>query len=126
MPYATVIPTPERILATMAPVQLYAAYAIAAKLGVGAADIKGMLAKMVEQGSLTKTKQPSKKYPQFMLPGTEAAAPERIGKEKRDAEIDPTTIAAPRTWAVPTGQLSGYEAEIARRQSLCMLARGAR
>ncbi|MFM0151406.1 hypothetical protein [Paraburkholderia sediminicola] len=126
MPYATVIPTPARILAAMQPGQYYAAYAIAAKLGVGAADIKHMLETMIGLGVLSRVKRPCSKVSQFIIAGTTPADPAPAKRGKHAAEVDPATIAAPRTWAVLTGQLTGYEAEIARRQSLCMLARGAR
>lgn len=126
MPYATVIPTPKRILDAMKPGQYYAAYAIAAKLGVGAAEIKEMLNTMVALGVLSRVRRPCCKVSQFILPGTEAASPMLIEKEKRAAEVDPDTIAKPRSVNVFAGQLTGYESEIARRQSLCMLVRGAR
>ncbi|TDY26260.1 hypothetical protein B0G81_6770 [Paraburkholderia sp. BL6665CI2N2] len=123
MPYATAIPTPERILAVMRPGYAYAAYAIAAKFGVFAADVKPLLQSMADQGVITKVKFPGKKISQFLLAGTENAAPHRIEQAKRAAEIDPATIAAPRTFSVLTGQLTGYEADIARRAALCMMAR---
>jgi hypothetical protein len=125
MPYATVIPTPARILAAMQPGQYYAAYAIAAKLGVGAADIKAMLETMIGLGVLSRVKRPCSKVAQFIIAGTKPVEP-APAKQQHGAEIDPATIAAPRTYSVLTGQLTDYEAEIARRQSLCMLARGAR
>ncbi|MDR8394989.1 hypothetical protein NE850_01450 [Paraburkholderia sp. USG1] len=126
MPYATVIPTPARILAAMQPGQYYAAYAIAAKLGVGAADIKHMLETMVGLGVLSRVKRPCSKVSQFIIAGTKPAEPPPAKQKHPGTEVDPTTIAAPRTYSVLTGQLTDYEAEIARRQSLCMLARGAR
>jgi hypothetical protein len=40
-------------------------------------------------------------------------------------EVVVTSVAGPRVTTPMVGNLNGYEAEIARRVQLCMLARGA-
>lgn len=119
MPYSTVIPTADTILKRLNPGQHYAAYQIAARLGVSAIEIRELLAKMVNKGQLTKGKTPSKRAIQFCIAGT-YAPPAPVAQPER------AMIATPRRPPPLNTLLVGYDAEIARRQALCMLVRGAR
>jgi hypothetical protein len=78
-----------------------------------------VLLEMAAQGKVTALKP--RKGIQFILPGTEHLRRQPAAKPV----VDPETVAQPRTFAVLTGQLVGYDAEIARRAALCMLTRGA-
>lgn len=111
----------ENIVAFMRAGRMYDAWYIAARFKVKteaiAPFIKQLLLtdQIVEVTADPKSKRALKRY-----------------KIKFVAEVVPVSVDAP--FAIPTrpihilltGELSGYEAEIARRTALCMLARGAR
>lgn len=120
MPYAPRNATPELILSLMQPGCTYAPYKLADKIGAAAADVKPVLLKLVAAGKVETTRR--YKGTQYALANT-LHLKTRAGQA---APIDPSTIAGPRTFVVLTGQISGYDAEIARRRELCMLARGSR
>jgi hypothetical protein len=120
MPYATKAPTHETLLALMSPGVPYAPHLLAKQVRVPSAQVKLVLVEMAEQGKLSTTR-PWKNLC-FMLAGTEHLRKQPAPKP----EIDRTTLALPRTFAVLTGEIRGYDAEIARRQQLAMMTRGMR
>ncbi|CAE6713708.1 hypothetical protein R75461_01182 [Paraburkholderia nemoris] len=117
MPHAMKAPTPEILLELMKPGQVYAPHNLARLIRWPSAEVKKMLLDMVACGTLRVT-QPHKRV-SFIMAGTEHMRKQAGPKP----QIDPETVAQPRTYAVLTGLLSGYDAEIARRQQLCMTLR---
>ncbi|SIO50870.1 hypothetical protein SAMN05444172_2618 [Burkholderia sp. GAS332] len=102
------------ILKRMIPGRAYRVFEVAALTGTSASTIRSMLADMVAHSQLELVNL-GERTPGFRRPiDAEALAVE---------EQMLSTIAAPRTFAVLTGTLVGYDAEIARRADLCMLAR---
>lgn len=119
MPYATQAPTHEVLLAKMKPGAVYAPHNIARTIHVPSAQVKLVLLEMVKEGKLSTIRPNTKKNLCFMVAGTEHLRRQPAPKP----QIDQATVAQPRTYAVLTGLLSGYDAEIARRQQLCMTLR---
>ncbi|MFM0263281.1 hypothetical protein [Paraburkholderia sediminicola] len=119
MPHAKRTPTPEMLLALMKPGVVYATHHLAKQIRTPSAQVKTMLISMVDQGRLSTIRPGTKQNLCFMLPGTEHLRKLLPPKP----EIDPATVALPRTYVVLTGEISGYDAEIARRQQLCMTLR---
>lgn len=117
MPRSQKTPTREVLLDLIKPGMIYSPYVLGQKLRAPSADVKKILLALVDEGKLKMIKP--HKHQCFMLPNTEHL---RHGKVERPA-LDPATVAQPRTYAVLTGLLSGYDAEIARRQQLCMMVR---
>jgi hypothetical protein len=76
-----------------------------------------MLLEMVSQGTLAIIKP--RKNVSFILAGTEHMR--KLPESKPKA--DPATVAQPRTYAVLTGEMTGYFADIYRRADLAMMAR---
>lgn len=118
MPYARRPLTPETLLAVMKPGVVYTPYAVGHKVQAPAKDVRKVLESMTETGQVTVTR-PHKGIC-FILAGTEHL---RRGAKPQPV-IDPTSVAQPRTYVVLTGEITGYDAEIARRQALCMMTRG--
>ncbi|NIF51445.1 hypothetical protein [Burkholderia sp. Ax-1724] len=117
MPYAPKNATPELILSLMKPGSTYAPYKLGHKVGMSSADIKVILLDLVAAGKVEATKP--HKGVRFILANTMRLREKVVEKPV----IDPATIAMPRTFEVMSGQLVGYDAEIARRRALCMLIR---
>jgi hypothetical protein len=122
MPYATKAPTHEALLAAMKPGAIYTPYNLARVFAIPSAQAKVVLNEMAKLGKLSIIRP--RKGLCFILPGTEHLR--KQVKPKPEPEIDRATIALPRTYVMLTGQLVGYDAEIARRKQLCMMARGER
>lgn len=110
--------TPENVLGRMRPGDTYQANQIAAKFHLATVDIRPLLAEMVKAGQLELSKANIKSIG-FRRPRTDL--PTAVA-----GELVVTSVAGPRVTAPMVGNLSGYDSEIARRVSLCMLARGAR
>lgn len=110
--------TPENVLGRMRPGDTYQANQIAAKFHLATVDIRPMLADMVKSGQLELSHANIKSIG-FRRPRTDVPAAD-VG------EVVMTSVAGPRMAAPMVGNLSGYDSEIARRVSLCMLARGVR
>lgn len=117
MPYKEKELSPEALLGVMKKGCIYAPYTLGRMFGASAADVKKMMLGMVERGELS-TLRPHKSLC-FIVKGTEHLRKQAPKKP----HLDPATIAQPRTYAVLTGEISGYDAEITRRQQLCMIAR---
>lgn len=117
MPYAHKPLTAETLLELIKPGMTYSAYVLGKKIQAPAADVKKLLLSLVGEGKLKAIKP--HKHQCFILPGTDHL---RRG-EKEEPLIDPATVAQPRTFAVLTGELTGYFAEINRRAALAMMAR---
>ncbi len=118
MPYAPTPVTPEALLDMMKPGAIYPVHNLARKIRVPSAQVKVVLLEMVRLGMLVTIKP--RKNTCFMLAGTKHLRREPPPKP----QIDPSTVALPRTYAVLTGEIRGYDAEIARRKQLCMMVRG--
>lgn len=110
--------TAENVLGRMRPGDTYQANQIAAKFHLSTAEIRPLLADMVSTGQLELSKANIKSIG-FRRPRTDVLSVS-VG------EVVVTSIAGPRVTTPMVGSLNGYESEIARRVSLCMLARGAR
>ncbi|TCK87313.1 hypothetical protein [Paraburkholderia sp. BL9I2N2] len=117
MPYPKREVTREVLLEMIKPGQIYAPYNLGRKLRAQSVDVKRVLFALVDEGKLA-TIRPHKTLC-FILKGS-------VHMRKRPAPkqvIDPATIAQPRTYAVLTGEMTGYFAEINRRAELAMMAR---
>lgn len=112
------IPTEHDVIARLKPGAAYTANHIAVKFHLQSSDIRHLLDAMVANGSLCKLTPAGRRNKYFCLSGT---PPKTLGQ--RPAARDDTLIAAPRTYAVLTGEIVGYESEIARRVALCMTLR---
>jgi hypothetical protein len=117
MPYPTQAPTPELLLSLMRPGAIYPPHILAKRLRTHAAPVKAVLLEMVRQGTLAIIKP--RKNVSFILAGTEHLRKLPEPKPK----VDPATVAQPRTYAVMTGELTGYFAEMYRRADLAMTLR---
>ena len=118
MPYAIKQLTQETLLALMSPGVAYAPHMLAKQIHMPTAQVKPLLVEMASQQKLSTTR-PWKNLC-FMIAGTE-----HLRRQPEPApQIDPSTVAQPRTYAVLTGEMCGYDAEISRRQQLCMTLRG--
>ncbi|KAE8757358.1 hypothetical protein FSO04_24370 [Paraburkholderia madseniana] len=118
MAYATRTPTPEALLERMKPGVLYAPYTLSRMLGLRSYAIRSLLLDMEKAGVLSSTRRGRSQSLYFVIAGTEA-----LEQPESRLHIDPATVAQPRTYAVMTGEIRGYDAEIARRQQLCMSIR---
>jgi hypothetical protein len=117
MPYAHKPLTAETLLDLIKPGMTYSAYVLAHKIRAPSADVKKLLLSLVGEGKLKAIKP--HKHQCFMLPGTD-----HLGRgQKEKPQIDLATVVQPRTWAVLTGEMTGYFAEINRRAALAMMAR---
>ncbi|VVD29207.1 hypothetical protein [Paraburkholderia dioscoreae] len=117
MPKTERTPTPDTVLAAMEPDRHYSAQTIASMLSLRTDLARSLLNMMVNAGTLVRI-QSTRKHPvRFAVAVNEDGEPQE--------EVQPT-IATPRTHAVITGTLIGYDAEIARRAELCMIVRGVR
>lgn len=117
MPPTQKIPTREMLLDMIKPGVTYSPHVLAQKIRAPAADVKKILLALVDEGKL-KTIKPHK-HQCFILTGTEHMKRGHVEKP----EVDPATVAQPRTHAVLTGELTGYFAEINRRSALAMMVR---
>lgn len=120
MPYIQQTPTPELILSRMAPGKTYVTHRLADKLRVKSAAIRGLLAAMVEDGRLGKCTPPGANNSHFFIAGTYVKA----APKAPEPVADPLTIAGRRAPPPLDRNIRGYDAEIAQRVALCMLARG--
>ncbi|CAG4887724.1 hypothetical protein [Paraburkholderia saeva] len=109
--------TLDNVLARMVPGRTYAAHVIAAKFHTSTKDMRPLLDKLVASGDVELSH----------------AQPKTLGfRRPRAAEADvkpvvvETGIATPPVLVRLSGELKGYDGEIARRMALCMLVRGVR
>jgi hypothetical protein len=109
--------TPENFLARMVLGQKYSSYQLAAKYRVSTDDVRPLIAQLVRNGEI-KVEHAARNLLYFR-PDGEKVLPV--------VDLDgPFAIPTRPVTVLLTGQLVGYQAEIARRTSLCMLARGGR
>lgn len=119
MAYAIRTPTPKTLLELMKPGVLYAPYTLSRMLGLRSYAVRHILLDMEKAGVLSSLRRGRSQSLYFVIAGTESL----IEQPESKPQIDPATVALPRTYAVLTGEIRGYDAEIARRQQLCMTLR---
>lgn len=109
--------TLDNVLSRMEPGKTYPAHVIAAKFHVPSAEIRPLLTRLVESKQLELSKAVPKalgfRRPKVADVAVDAPAPAKLE----------TSIATPPQHIRLSGQLLGYDSEIARRVALCMLAR---
>jgi hypothetical protein len=103
----------------MKPGSGYAVHMFAIKIGVPGSVLKPILLEMLAQGKLSTFMRG--KNTCFIVAGTEHLR--RRNQMPPKPVIDPARIALPRTYAVMTGELTGYFAEMYRRADLAMTLR---
>lgn len=117
MPYAQKQITPELLMSMIQPGLIYSPYNLGRKIRMPSVDVKRVLLELVDAGKL-KTIRPHKGLC-FIMANTE-----HLRKKPADKPpVDPATVAQPRTFAVLTGEMTGYFAEINRRADLAMMVR---
>lgn len=114
MVYAKKLPTPEAVLATIKPGCLYCAHHISRKFSIPSSDIAALLASMVSKGLLSRVKPNGRRNSYYCQPGSEPSFEKHTIDE---------TMAQPRTYAVLTGEIAGYGAEMERYRALAMMTR---
>lgn len=115
-------PTHEFLLQNMKPGSGYATHTFALKIGVPAHVLKPVLLEMRALGKLTTFLRG--KNTCYIIAGTEHL---RRTMDAPPKPVDnPAMVAQPRTYAVLTGELKGYFAEMYERADLAMLGRGMR
>lgn len=120
MPYAKKVVTTEAVLELIKPGQIYAPYNLGRQLRAPSVDVRKVLLDLVKQGKLS-TITPHHTLC-FILKNTEHLRRKAPAKPV----IDPATVAQPRRYAVLTGELTGYFAEMYERADLALIGRGMR
>lgn len=117
MPYPKRAVTEKALLELIKPGNIYSPYNLARMFRAPSAEAKKILLGLVEQGKLAIIRP--HKTMCFILKDTEHLRKKPASRPV----IDPATVAQPRTYAVLTGELTGYFAEINRRAELAMMTR---
>jgi hypothetical protein len=117
MPYARKPVSPETLLGLIKPGLIYSPNSLARKINGSASDVRKVLLTLVDEGKLA-TIKPHRTV-SFILARTEHLRRKPAPKPV----IDPATVAQPRTFAVLTGELTGYFEEMYRRADLAMMVR---
>lgn len=115
--------TPELVLSSMTPGKTYVAHRLAEKVGTDRTSLRVVLAAMISDGRVQKCIPRGAHNTHFFIAGT-YVEPEPI--QPSPPTCDPAMVATRRAPPPLDRIISGYDAEIMQRVSLCMLARGAR
>ncbi|RQR87661.1 MULTISPECIES: hypothetical protein [unclassified Burkholderia] len=115
MSYTKKIPAADRVLAAMTPGEVQSPSDLAKRFGTAASLVRPVLEQLVTDGALTRVPCLRVKRPNYILAGTEKHTATRDGYVGIPA--------GRRTYAVLSGNLNGYDAEIRRRADLCMMVR---
>lgn len=118
MSYAIRTPTPEALLERMKPGVFYPPHTLSRMLGLRSYVVAPVLLDMEKSGVLSSLRRGRSRSLYFIITGTE-----QLVQPESKPQIDMVLMALPRTYVVLTGEISGYGAEIARRQQLCMTLR---
>jgi hypothetical protein len=99
----------EKLLERMKVGKTYHAYQLAAKFNLSSLEIKPLLDSLIGRGEL------------------EVGQLEELAggyRRPHPGTASESATALPRTFTAPHGELTGYEAEFARRVALCLSVRG--
>lgn len=105
------------IMAAIKPGLVYSPYRLGLILGTQSKALKVIALKLVDDGKLETVNCHGKMH--FIMAKTQHLMKTKDSKQT----VDPATVAQPRTYAVLTGELTGYFAEINRRAELAMMVR---
>ena len=108
------MPPESKILAAIKEGCLYCSHHISRKFNVPTPDMSALLHSMVARGLLAGCKPHGRRNYYFCQVGSEP------NFEKREAVEG---MALPRTFAVLTGEIAGYGAEMERHRALAMMVR---
>lgn len=104
-------------MATVKPGLVYSPYRLGLLLNTQSKALKSVALKLVADGKLETVNCHGKMH--FIMANTQHLMKTKDSKQT----VDPDRIAQPRTFAVLTGELTGYFAEINRRAALAMMVR---